>query len=464
MSYVPGAAIVVRVEAFDSIGGFDERLRFGEDVDLVWRLDEQGWRCRYEPASTVWHRPRPGIVGRMRQHAGYGTSAAPLALRHPGALAPMRTNGWTAAAWALLLAGHPVAAVTLAVGSAGALVPKLPDVPPAAAFRLAMHGHLGAARAAGVGRPPRLVADRRGRRARVEADPLDRRRQRAGRPPCGPDRRGLRMGRLEGHDPAPHDRADRPAPRRVAETSPRSPVPSRIVRLSIRTARWRAHVAQVAASTPGLVPVVKGNGYGFGREWLAEVAAEFADTIAVGTIHELEGLPASVTPVVLTPTLVPPTIARQKGTEPVLTIGNDSHLAALAGWDGRVVVKLASGMQRFGGTTGARRRRSRRRPRRGRRQHPPATRRHRRRPCGRDHAVAPVRRPVAPRLGQPSRRAGVRVAARRHTRTATASGRRCGTATRARCTCRPRSSSGAPCMAASGRAITSARCPATVTS
>ena len=145
VSYVPGAAIVVRVEAFDSIGGFDERLRFGEDVDLVWRLDEQGWRCRYEPAATVWHRPRPGIVGRMRQHAGYGTSAAPLALRHPGALAPMRTNGWTAAAWALVLAGHPVAAVALAVGSAGALVPKLPDVPPASAFRLAMHGHLGAA-------------------------------------------------------------------------------------------------------------------------------------------------------------------------------------------------------------------------------------------------------------------------------------------------------------------------------
>jgi len=117
------------------------------------------------------------------------------------------------------------------------------------------------------------------------------------------------------------------------------------VRLSIRTARWRAHVAQVAASTPGLVPVVKGNGYGFGREWLAEVAAEFADTIAVGTIHELDGLPAAVTPVVLTPTLVPPT-----STEAVLTVGNEAHLAALAGWNGRVVVKLASGMQRFGGT------------------------------------------------------------------------------------------------------------------
>ena len=117
------------------------------------------------------------------------------------------------------------------------------------------------------------------------------------------------------------------------------------MRLSIRTARWRAHVAQVAASTPGLVPVVKGNGYGFGREWLAEVAAEFAATIAVGTIHELDGLPAAVTPVVLTPTLMAPI-----STDAVLTIGNEAHVAALDGWNGRVVIKLASGMRRFGGT------------------------------------------------------------------------------------------------------------------
>ncbi len=144
VSYVPGAAIVLRVEALDAIGGFDELLRFGEDVDLVWRLDEAGWRCRYEPASIVHHRPRPTLTGRMRQHAGYGTSAAPLAIRHPRALSPLRSNGWTATAWALVAAGHPIAAVAVAVGSAGALVPKLPDVPPAAAFRLAMRGHLGA--------------------------------------------------------------------------------------------------------------------------------------------------------------------------------------------------------------------------------------------------------------------------------------------------------------------------------
>jgi hypothetical protein len=109
------------------------------------------------------------------------------------------------------------------------------------------------------------------------------------------------------------------------------------VRLSIRTAIWRAHVAQVAGAVDGLVPVVKGNGYGFGRAWLATVAAELSDTIAVGTIHELDAVPAGVTAVVLTPTLAPP-----PDDAPVLTVGRQEHVDALAGWSGRVLVKLGS--------------------------------------------------------------------------------------------------------------------------
>jgi len=142
VSYVPAAAVVMRVDAFDVIGGFDERLRFGEDVDLVWRLDDAGWRCRYDPSVSVWHSPRTSWSGRLRQHASYGTSAAPLALRHPGALSPVHVNGWTAATWALALFGQWVPAVALGVGSSAALVRKLPDVPPRSAIWLALRGHL----------------------------------------------------------------------------------------------------------------------------------------------------------------------------------------------------------------------------------------------------------------------------------------------------------------------------------
>jgi alanine racemase len=116
------------------------------------------------------------------------------------------------------------------------------------------------------------------------------------------------------------------------------------VRLSVRTASWRSHVAQMVASTPGLVPVVKGNGYGFGRAFLAGVAAEFADTVAVGTVHELGDLPDTVDPVVLTPTLHAPA-----STRPILTVGRIDHLQVLERWTGRVIVKLRTDLRRYGG-------------------------------------------------------------------------------------------------------------------
>jgi mycofactocin system glycosyltransferase len=144
VSYVPTAAVVVRVDALDDVGWFDDSLRLGEDVDLVWRLDEAGWSCRYEPGATVWHEPRAGLRARLGRQVDYGTSAAPLALRHPGRLAPVRINGWTAAAWVLAAAGREIIASALALASAAALPRRLPGVPPAAAVRLALAGHLGA--------------------------------------------------------------------------------------------------------------------------------------------------------------------------------------------------------------------------------------------------------------------------------------------------------------------------------
>lgn len=116
------------------------------------------------------------------------------------------------------------------------------------------------------------------------------------------------------------------------------------IRLTVDRVRWWHHVTGVADGLEGLVPVVKGNGYGFGRVGLAIAAVELSPIIAVGTVHELEGLPEGCTPVVLTPTLGPP-----DSTEPVLTVGSQAHIDALSGWPGRVVVKLASSMRRYGG-------------------------------------------------------------------------------------------------------------------
>ena len=148
VSYVPAAALVCRADAVREIGGFDPGLRVGEDVDLVWRLDEAGWRCRYEPGSVVHHRPRSTLRAFAAQRVAYGRSAAPLSIRHPGALAPVRVSGWSALVWLLAVVGAPTAAVAVGVGTVVALARKLRTIPRAGieSLRLAGLGHLYAGR------------------------------------------------------------------------------------------------------------------------------------------------------------------------------------------------------------------------------------------------------------------------------------------------------------------------------
>jgi len=169
--YVPSAAMLVRVDALRSVGGFDESLRFGEDVDLCWRLDDAGWHVRYEPAAVVHHEPRGSVAAWLRQRVDYGSSAAALARRHPRRLAPVRISPWSGLAWLLGALRRPLLATAVGAASAAALVPKLPDVPARAAFGLAANGnlHAGAQLAAGVRRvwfPLVAVAALRSRTAR----------------------------------------------------------------------------------------------------------------------------------------------------------------------------------------------------------------------------------------------------------------------------------------------------------
>lgn len=119
--YVPTAVLAVRRRALEELGGFDETMRFGEDVDFVWRLNEAGWRVRYEPASSASHPPRSTWRRWLRQRYDYGRSATPLAQRHGRAVAPLVMNPWSAAVWGFLAAGQPSPALAIALGSCAAL-------------------------------------------------------------------------------------------------------------------------------------------------------------------------------------------------------------------------------------------------------------------------------------------------------------------------------------------------------
>ena len=126
------------------VGGFDPSLRVGEDVDLVWRLVDAGWRARYEPQSVVGHRPRATLAALLRQRFGYGRSAGALDRRHPGAVAPVVTGPAAAGGWALAGACHPMAGALLGLTPALAVRRALPAVHgrDALALRLAALGLL----------------------------------------------------------------------------------------------------------------------------------------------------------------------------------------------------------------------------------------------------------------------------------------------------------------------------------
>lgn len=71
-----GANMAVRRVAFDLVGEFDERLGAGaagcsEDSEFWYRLLAEGWECRYEPDSVVFHRHRRGtaaLTGQMHDY------------------------------------------------------------------------------------------------------------------------------------------------------------------------------------------------------------------------------------------------------------------------------------------------------------------------------------------------------------------------------------------------------------
>jgi mycofactocin system glycosyltransferase len=127
--YVPTAALMVRRSA---LLPFDESLRYGEDVDLVWRLVEAGGVVRYDPAVVVEHQEPERLADRLVRRYRYGTSAAPLAERHPRALTHLVLQPWPSAVLGLGLAGRLGAALATAAVSTHRADRVVEDVPESA--------------------------------------------------------------------------------------------------------------------------------------------------------------------------------------------------------------------------------------------------------------------------------------------------------------------------------------------
>ena len=115
VSYLPATVLVCNVQLLRNAGGFDDSIRMGEDVDLVWRLIENGISCRYVPSIECPHSPRSTMRKMLKQRYDYGTSAALLDQRHPRAASPLRANALLLTTATTVLMGYIYFAMILVV-------------------------------------------------------------------------------------------------------------------------------------------------------------------------------------------------------------------------------------------------------------------------------------------------------------------------------------------------------------
>ncbi len=148
VSYVPSAAMLMRRQVALECNGFDESLHVAEDMDLCWRLQEAGWRLRYEPVAHVAHDHRVTFGRWFGRRVSDGTGASPLADRHPRMVPPVSMSPWTllacllAASFTRLGVIGALATLAVSIGRLRAMFAGL-DQPTRIAAILATEGFIG---------------------------------------------------------------------------------------------------------------------------------------------------------------------------------------------------------------------------------------------------------------------------------------------------------------------------------
>lgn len=93
--HVPGCNMAFWKRVLEEVGGCDPVYRAaGDDVDLCWKVLDNGWEIGFSPAALVWHRRRGGLRPYLRQQRGYGRAEALVEARHPDRFGPLHTACW----------------------------------------------------------------------------------------------------------------------------------------------------------------------------------------------------------------------------------------------------------------------------------------------------------------------------------------------------------------------------------
>jgi GT2 family glycosyltransferase len=101
------ANLAVRRAAFEAVGGFDEMLFVGEDIDLSWRLQLEGYRFTIAAAAVVAKRERAGLGPHFRRALAYGR-CGPRLYRRYRARGARRDLVGAAKSWVWLVVSVPM--------------------------------------------------------------------------------------------------------------------------------------------------------------------------------------------------------------------------------------------------------------------------------------------------------------------------------------------------------------------
>ncbi|MEC3920239.1 glycosyltransferase [Nocardia sp. CDC160] len=67
---------------FEKVGGFDESMVCGDDIDISWSIQEAGMTLGHAPDALVAYRLRPRLWQAFRQAVGYGRTQVDVYLKH----------------------------------------------------------------------------------------------------------------------------------------------------------------------------------------------------------------------------------------------------------------------------------------------------------------------------------------------------------------------------------------------
>jgi glycosyltransferase involved in cell wall biosynthesis len=93
--HVPGCNMAFYAWALKQVHGFDPQFRkAGDDVDVIWRIQNQGQTIGFSPAAQVWHYRRNTVRAYLNQQRGYGHAEAMLKYKPPDHFNALGASHW----------------------------------------------------------------------------------------------------------------------------------------------------------------------------------------------------------------------------------------------------------------------------------------------------------------------------------------------------------------------------------